>query len=876
MAEKKVGGKGKRSEKKSAVFSKSKDKKTDNNIQNEYEEFWDKYGAQLRSRSTERTQKEQRPERKQSDGTASSRSGEINPYTTVNPVAEHQISKKRSGKMIADDTGFKAYSYNQRFELKPKMPESEESGNEEEIPESAIPGQQTMADLISTVPSEEQSAVPIEGQIEKETSFADAYKKIKEDGTNFGKGEKLRAIARTAAEDEADENENQLVFPAFDPLFSFKEEPKDKKRNIKIRKKSKEKNIKATEQQPFDIDEKDIVTNHSGETEVSAEAETTAVEEQIKTESNKRFFDTLNKNDNIENTSVPFEINKKSDVRPILAKINKLRIIELVKTAAILLAGTVLLIVSLVFDGENSQVSASLYSNISLLFLVCSMVICVKNMIDGVKDLLHAKPSAGSATVFIVIAALVQIIFSYFAGDGLRGSIQLLAPSAIFSLINLTLPKIFLYKNTHLASSMFGGSNVVSVMKNVSESGIEGSFKNAYASDGGFVRYPVKTGFAANLIEKLTSAVPRPYAGGVVYTFFTLLAIASGVATGIIDKSVLSGLTVFIGFLTVCLPTAYTSVISFILLKTNMSLAEDKSSLLSYRSAAELTDTKAFIFDAAEFIDEESCSIHGIKPFGTHDPKKSALYCASLLSASKSPLDAIMRHATADSEEEIPEAEEILVADGKGVAGIVDGNKVLLGTKDFLTENHVYVPDKDFEEKFVTGDRKLLFLSVNGEFCMLMIVSYYIQRSISAFLKYLSKKNIKAVVYSADPNITGEYIEKKCKLKKGSVVGMTAIEAAYFRETEAKPQTSVPADVFTNGKITSQMKLIRSAFSLASVRDFLPLMIYAACAVGLILLVIPVFADKIHSIGNIYILIIRAVSIILCCAFSLAHAKRNK
>lgn len=878
MAEKKVGSKRKRNQDKANKVV-DKKKKTDKE-KAEYEDFWDKYGTQLRKRATRTTPEKDKKSRTASkeshDSNYDAKCGEINPYTTVNPVAEHQISTKRMGRVLSDDTGFKAYNYNERFALQPKMPEIDEA-SQEELPEYGIPGQQTMADLVSNVNTEENLSVPIEGVIESDDPFAEAYKMIKESKSDSpGKSEKLKAIARTAADDSMQNADSQLTFPAFDPLFVFPEEENNKKKTGKRKKRTEKKKKNIPEEKPFDIDEKDIVTNHAAEPEITQEVQESTIASREKNKAKNRFFEILNDSKEPETTSLPFELNQKSDVRDALQGLKKIRIKETVRTAILFLLGIALLIISLQAKSENSTMSMTVYTVLSLIFLLLSVMVCLKELFAGLKDMLHLKASANSSSVLLMLAATVQIVVSLILGDAVADTLQLLTPTAILSLISLTLPKIILSQNSYLTTSVFTGSNSVSVLKNVSESGIEGSMKDAYVPDAGSIRYSANTFLASGLIAKLTNAIPKPFASGSVYAFFTLLSIIAGVGVGFIEKSAVIGITVWLGFLAVTMPTVYSLLSAVVLLKENKALSESRASLLTYRAAAELTDTKALIFSASDIIDREACSIHGVKAYGHTDPKQSTMFCASLITAADAPLESIIRHAVEDSGNDIPEADEILIRDREGIAGLVNGNKILLGTREFLTSNHIFVPKDDYEEKYVTGDRKLLFLSVNGEFCMLFIVSYHIKRSVSTFLKYLSKKGIKAVIYSADPNITGAYIEKKCKLKKDSVLEMTSIEGAYFRDTTSKIQNAVPADVFTDGKITSVAKLMRRAFALTAIRDFLPLLIYALSAVGAVVIAVPIFSGNIQIINNWYLLLIKLIGFATGVLIPSVYAKQNK
>lgn len=866
MAEKKVGGKGKRASKKNERENSPKNNISEQN-KSEYEDFLNKHSGELRRRTTTSVPEIKRINRAESDSDRTkSRCGEIDPYTTVNPVLQHQIFTKRSGKTPSDDAEFKTDTYNSRFELKPKLPEARQSGEEsEELYEQSLPGQQTMAEFIASSDSKDNISAPIEGSISPDGNpFEKAYQSVKNGrGALPGKSEKLKAIARTAAEDETMTSDGQLVFPAFDPLFKFPQEKTDRKKRAKKAERKSKKN--RAEEKPFDIDEKDIVTSRAEPQSNDAPAETKKTEEKEKSENG--FFDILSDSDDTGEENPDFEINKKSDIRAVSEKLRKIGRMSIVKTCLLIFIGISLLIALSVF-GSDDAVNTPLFLIFNIFCLALSCIICVKEISSGFKDLIRLRFSPEAGSLIIMLSSLIQLLSWYLSDAAAQSDLTVLSPAAVLSLIALTAPKVILSNNSRLTIGMFAGSNILTAMKSASDSGIEGSVREEYAENGEYVRYPQKAMFESGLMKKLTSAVPRPFAGNAAYIFFIALSLVAGISYGILSSSFSAGATAFTALVTVCLPTAYIVSASLILFGKNNSLSENKSSLISYRCAYEITKTKAMVFDASSVTEQESCSIHGIKTFGKTDPKKATLCCASLIAAAKSPLEYIMNQVLSENDETTPEADDVEVKKHSGISGTVENDRVLLGTREFLAENNVFVPDNDFEEKFAVGDRRLLYLAVNGEFCMLLTVSYHIKRSVAAFFKYLSKKGIKLIVYSSDPNITAPYIEKKCKLDSGSVFEMNDAQSSYFRDKQKKTETSVSAEPFTDGNLSSAFTLFKSAYALTGIKNFLPMLIYALSAVSAVITALLIFSGCIGAVNNLYIIIFK----IICFAASVIAA----
>lgn len=879
MAEKRVSGKNRTD----TSVNEKRIKATDDAA---YQDFVAKFGPELRKRSTKTVAQPLKKNIQENESTDSSRCGEIDPHMTVNPAAEHHIITKRTGRILSDDTGFRAQNYNDRFELTAEMPEIREEDNvtESEFEQTGIPGQQTMADLFSGETDAQDVSVPVESQINAQDSdpFASAYEQLKKEGNEIGKSEKLRAIARTAADDAVMEPESQIAFPSFDPLFKFPEEEEKKKKKEKRIKPKKEKKIKEEKTETFDISEDEIVTK----TETVKEEEDKAKETKEKVDnakkviadSSKKFFDFMKDADIQTESEPPFETGTKSEIRETNKKLSSIGKTALIKSGILALLGLILFIISAVFDGNedgNFRAVPILYGGISLLFTLIGTGICIKEIIEGFKDITKKKITLNTGAIVIILASLIQNVCAIFTVYTFPGNVHLISSAAIFSLISVTLPKFFLTNNSRLAVSMFSGQNAVSIFKKAAESGIDGSLREKYSQENKDVRYSEKTDFATGLMSTLTNAVPRPFASNASYVFILAFALMVSIATGIICSDFMTGVTAFSAIIITAVPVTYILSAAVLLYNTNSMLAKNKSSLLSYRCANSLTETGAIIFDAAELIEQSSCSIHGIKTFGRTDPRISVLYSASAINGALSPLADIMKQVTDQSDDEVPVAEEVSVTAFSGISAIVEGRKVLLGSREFLSNNHVIIPDDNYEEKFITGDRKLLYLSVDGEFSMLFIVSYHIKRSVSAFLRYLENKNIRFVVHSSDPNITPSFIAKKCKLNEDSITAAETSESAYLRDKASKTASAMPVDVFTDGRLTSLSALIRSAFSLKKLIETLPLMVYAFSAISALLISVPMLTGSAFIVSNIYIILIRAVGIIAVTVLGALQTKKQ-
>lgn len=863
MAEKKVGSKNQNNSeelnKKRKRFTAKRDA--------DYDDFIAKHSQDLRRRSTVvvNPPDEKKPAMRL-DEADSSRCGEIDPHTTENPALIHNIMTKRNAVILSDDSGFKADSYNDRFKLEQELTQSDESEVSEEQLLPNLPGQQTMADFFSE--GDESVGVPVESNIDaSDDAFANAYRQMRESYPAMGKGEKLRAIARTAAEDTNTEAENQLSFPVFDASYK-----KSKKRIAKKAldsteteekpKKKKNKPLKGKEekQEVFDIDQKELVTKYDPvHSEESDNIDT--LKDKDKSHKRSNFFNIISSQGEALELTPDFEIKSKAEADDAIKKIKKNSHQNLIRTAALLILGIITLITSLVFDNSEAsvlRVDPPIFITMSIIFVLLGGAICIKELIDGAKDMLRLRPSLNATAFTIYISVLIQNIFAAAAKDTIGGTISVFSPVAIFLLISVTLPNVFLSNNTLLAINSIKGSDSVKVLRKAADAGMDKTLNDKYAPTG-TLRYPSSASFLSSLISRLTNAIPKLYGARLTYFITIVFAIIIGISSSVIKKSAVFGATAFSAVIIAGLQISYTAMAAFVLLNANTSLSKKKSSLISYRCAADMLKTKAIVFDAGHIIEKSACSIHGTKMLNSSDPVDAVLYCAAAMNAGDSPISNIINQIVAQNEYEVPEAENTSISN-EGIKTTVDGHAVLLGSKQLLKENGVMFPDVDFEEKYLSGDRKILYLAVDYQLTMLLTVSYYIRRTAATFFKALAKKEISIVIHSSDPNITPEFITKKCKLKSGYVLGVDNAESAYLNDKIDTVDTALEADVFTDGSIAAISKLFEDAQYITNSNSSMTFALSIMSLLCVLLVIVSIFIG--NGPGNIFLLFIKLLSIL--------------
>ncbi len=104
--------------------------------------------------------------------------------------------------------------------------------------------------------------------------------------------------------------------------------------------------------------------------------------------------------------------------------------------------------------------------------------------------------------------------------------------------------------------------------------------------------------------------------------------------------------------------------------------------------------------------------------------------------------------------------EEFAYFGGKGISCILDGKRVLAGSRELLRENGIEAYAKSAEELAKTG-KSLVFVAENGEYLGFIAIADKLKPSSKEAFQSLKKQGIKRVILSGDNKLSAEYIAKE-------------------------------------------------------------------------------------------------------------------
>jgi len=107
---------------------------------------------------------------------------------------------------------------------------------------------------------------------------------------------------------------------------------------------------------------------------------------------------------------------------------------------------------------------------------------------------------------------------------------------------------------------------------------------------------------------------------------------------------------------------------------------------------------------------------------------------------------------------------------GLGFSGWCDNNHVLIGTRKYLEQEGVPLPDEDYEaEHSKNGELQILYLAASGALHAMFVLKTVGGRNTAHSMAILQKENIRLLVTCKDPSLTVRHINDAYHLPEGMI-----------------------------------------------------------------------------------------------------------
>lgn len=427
----------------------------------------------------------------------------------------------------------------------------------------------------------------------------------------------------------------------------------------------------------------------------------------------------------------------------------------------------------------------------NLVVLVIAVLLCSNTVGGGLISLFTLKGDNDSLAAAAVLACLIQgaaLIVSPASYE--NPGVHLYLPLAALSLFFNTMGKLLIVRRLNAGFGVLTKNPLLYTAQLVGEKDLARELTRGQNLDYPQVAFSVKSGFLTNFLELAHSddysdSVSRLLAP-VCFGAGLLLAVISMVIT----KDIFIALTVFAAVLCVASPFTALFVGNLPLAGVARRLKRRGAMVSGYGAVERFGETNAVVLGCSEIFPSGSITLHGIKVFQKNRIDEAILDAASVICSCDSTLTSIFTEMIGGRLELLKKVESLTYEDGLGLSAWVGGKRVLIGNRDLMKHHGIDIPSKDYEQRYLQGDRELLYLSNSGELTAMYILDYGRDDEVDEQLGKLADWDMTLIVYSTDPYVTPDRLEKIFDYPAELIKIMPAKLHGEYSSISAKRETS--------------------------------------------------------------------------------------
>ena len=162
------------------------------------------------------------------------------------------------------------------------------------------------------------------------------------------------------------------------------------------------------------------------------------------------------------------------------------------------------------------------------------------------------------------------------------------------------------------------------------------------------------------------------------------------------------------------------------------------------------------------------------------------LYAASVLNESHGTLKGLFRQIVEERTDILFPVKDLEQHHGLGFSAWCDNNRILIGTRSYLEQEGVPLPDEEYEmQHSKNGELQILYLAVSGNLHAMFVLKYVGGRNVARGLAVLQKENIRLLVTCQDPSLTAHHITEAYRLPEGMI---TVLDQEQCNAIKAAPE----------------------------------------------------------------------------------------
>ena len=236
-------------------------------------------------------------------------------------------------------------------------------------------------------------------------------------------------------------------------------------------------------------------------------------------------------------------------------------------------------------------------------------------------------------------------------------------------------------------------------------------------------------------------------------------------------------------------PLSSTLVAGIASLRLQKTAAAAGAVVPGWAAIEELGGIDTIELDADDLFTADSVTLEDIRIFKGGRIDRAILYAASVLNESCDTLRGLFRQIIEDRTDILFPVKDLEQHTGLGFSAWCDNNRILIGTRRYMEQEGVTLPEQDYEDGHSkNGELQILYLAVSGNLHAMFVLRYVGGRNVARSLASLQRENIRLLVTSKDPSLTARHITEAYHLPEGMVTVLDGDQCQAIEAAEAAPE----------------------------------------------------------------------------------------
>ena len=427
----------------------------------------------------------------------------------------------------------------------------------------------------------------------------------------------------------------------------------------------------------------------------------------------------------------------------------------------------------------------------NLLLFAASLFVGYPVLRDGLTGL-RGRPSADTMPALAAVAALLQAVVAMLNANAYRSTegIGLLTGMAALGLfLALVGSRVMLAAVQGGYALAAEGSELRGAYRTRDKDLIRALARDLEQKDPWvLLSRPVQTASDDFVEQSLSERASERRARKVAYILLAA-AVLSGAAFLLFGSGINCAVAAAAAVLCMGAPLSSVLVPGLAALRLQRAAAAVGAVVPGWAAIEELGGIDTIELDADDLFTADSVTLEDIRIFKGGRIDRAILYAASVLNESCDTLRGLFSQIIEDRTDILFPVKDLEQHTGLGFSAWCDNNRILIGTRRYMEQEGVTLPEQDYEDSHSkNGELQILYLAVSGNLHAMFVLRYVGGRNVARSLASLQKENIRLLVTSKDPSLTARHITEAYHLPEGMVIVLDGEQCQAIEAADAAPE----------------------------------------------------------------------------------------